>query len=76
MILFSEMDNGNCEHFEAYNYLINDRKFTRDIILKYRLGFCTSGKYEKRIIVPSYDKNGEVNYFVARNYDIGMVACV
>lgn len=69
MIFFSQMDVGNLEHFEAYNYLINDRKLSRDIILKYRLGFCTTGKYEKRIIIPSYDKNGEINYFVARNYD-------
>jgi hypothetical protein len=69
MILFSEMEIGNLEHFEAYNYLINDRMISRDIILKYRLGFCTTGKYEKRIIIPSYDKNGEVNYFVGRNYD-------
>jgi hypothetical protein len=69
MIFFSQMESGNLEHFEAYNYLINDRMISRDIILKYRLGFCTTGKYEKRIIIPSYDKNGEVNYFVGRNYD-------
>jgi hypothetical protein len=69
MILFSQMDATNTEHFEAYNYLINERKITRDIILKYRLGFCTTGKYEKRIIIPSYDKYGEINYFVGRNYD-------
>ena len=71
MIFFSQMDATNQDHFDAYNYLINDRMISRDIILKYRLGFCTTGKYEKRIIIPSYDKNGEINYFVARNYDIG-----
>ena len=70
MVLFSQMDALNTEHFEAYNYLINVRMISRDIILRYRLGFCTNGKYEKRIIIPSYDKNGDVNYFVGRNYDI------
>ena len=69
-IFFSQMDATNIDHFEAYNYLINERMISRDIILKYRLGFCVTGKYEKRIIIPSYDKNGEVNYFVARNYDV------
>jgi len=69
MILFSQMEAGNLEHFEAYNYLINERKISRDIILRYRLGFCTTGKYAKRIIIPSYDANGEVNYFVGRTYD-------
>lgn len=69
MILFSQMETGNLEHFEAYNYLINERKISRDIILKHRLGFCTTGKYAKRIIVPSYDANGVINYFVGRSYD-------
>jgi len=69
MILFSQMDVSNPEHFEAYNYLIFERKIHRDIILKYRLGFCTTGKYAKRIIIPSFDKDGEVNYFVGRSYD-------
>jgi len=69
MILFSQMDGSNPEHFEAYNYLINERKIPRNVILKYRLGFCITGKYKKRIIIPSYDKNGDVNYFVGRSYD-------
>jgi hypothetical protein len=69
MILFSQLESGNLEHFNAYSYLVTERKIMRDIILKYRLGFCTTGKYEKRIIIPSYDKNGEINYFVGRNYD-------
>jgi hypothetical protein len=68
MILFSQMETGNSEHFEAYNYLVNERKISREIILKYRLGFCITGKYAKRIIIPSFDKNGEVNYFVGRYY--------
>lgn len=68
MISFSQMDVTNPEHFEAYNYLVNERKISRDIILRYRLGFCTTGKYAKRIIIPSFDANGEVNYFVGRYY--------
>jgi hypothetical protein len=69
MILFSQMNPENPSHLEAYNYLVFDRKITRDLILKFRLGFCISGKYAKRIIIPSYDMNGNVNYFVARTYE-------
>jgi hypothetical protein len=69
MILFTQMETGNLDHFEAYNYLLNDRKISRDIMLRYRLGFCTEGKYAKRIIIPSYDTKGEINYFVGRTYD-------
>lgn len=68
MISFSQMDITNSEHFEAYNYLVNERKISRDIILRYRLGFCITGKYAKRIIIPSFDSKGEVNYFVGRYY--------
>jgi len=68
MIYFSQMDINNSEHFEAYNYLVNDRKINRDIILKYRLGFCIEGRYGGRIIIPSFDEEGEVNYFVSRSY--------
>lgn len=72
MILFSQMDVSNPEHFEAYNYLVNERKISRDIILNYRLGFCTTGKYAKRIIIPSYDNEGEPNYFVGRYYGLDL----
>ena len=69
MIPFSQMESGNLSHFEAYNYMINDRKVCRDIILKYRLGFCVRGEYMNRVVVPSYDINGNLNYFVTRSYD-------
>lgn len=69
MILFSQMEANNLEHFEAYNYLINVRKISRETILKYRLGFCLKGKYERRIIIPSYDAQGEITYFVGRSYN-------
>ena len=72
MIYFSQMNPHDSDHLEAYNYLITDRQLTRDIILKYRLGFCTTGKYGGRIIVPSFDNFGEVNYFVARAYRKGL----
>ena len=38
------------------------------MILKYNIGFCYSGLYENRIIIPSYDENNELNYFIARSF--------
>ena len=34
----------------------------------WKIGYCDSGEYQKRIIIPSFDKEGYVNYFVARTY--------
>jgi len=36
-------------------------------ILRYSMGFCSSGGYSNRIIIPSYDKDGKLNYFLARD---------
>jgi len=44
------------------------RGFTYSDILNWRVGFCDYGEYENRIIVPSFDADGDLNYFVARNY--------
>ena len=37
-------------------------------IIRYRMGYCESGQYGNRIIVPSYGLHGKLNYFVARAY--------
>jgi len=51
----------------ALNYL-KKRGITNEDIIKYNIGFCNKGPYENRIIIPSYDKRGNLNYFIARAY--------
>ena len=45
---------------------------TRDInktdILKWKMGYCTKGRYKDRVIVPSFDMQGNLNYFIARTF--------
>ena len=53
--------------YPAYNYLRN-RGLTDKDILKYKIGYCTEGKYKNRIIIPSFDDEGYLNFFVARSY--------
>ena len=36
-------------------------------ILRYSIGYCNGGRYSNRIIVPSYDRDGKLNYFLARD---------
>ena len=36
-------------------------------ILRYSIGFCSSNGYANRIIIPSYDAEGKLNYFIARD---------
>lgn len=53
---------------QAYNYL-KSRGISDEIIEKYGIGFCDKGSHKGRIIVPSYDKKGELNYYIARSWD-------
>jgi DNA primase len=36
-------------------------------IVRYSIGYCSSGRYSNRIIIPSYDNDGKLNYFMARD---------
>jgi len=46
------------------------RHLTSNDIRKYGLGYTTEGRFAFRIIVPSYDENGNLNFFSARTYPI------
>ena len=53
---------------QAYNYL-KSRGIGDDLIEKYGIGFCDKGSHAGRIIVPSYDSQDELNYYIARSWD-------
>lgn len=52
---------------QAYNYL-KKRNVSDDIINKYNIGFAYTGEYANRIIIPSYNLENRLNFFVARSY--------
>jgi DNA primase len=52
---------------QAFNYL-QKRNITDLMIQMYNIGFCYTGHYEHRIIIPSYDSENRLNYFIARSY--------
>jgi len=53
---------------QAINYLYN-RGITDYMIEKYQIGFCDSGDHAGRIVIPSYDSKGELNYYIARSWN-------
>ena len=54
------------KHAMAY---LKKRNITECDIIKYNLGYCEKGIYTNRIIIPSYDENGNLNYFTARSFE-------
>lgn len=51
----------------ATKYLL-DRGITKQDIVMWKIGVCLSGEYAGRVVVPSFDTNGDCDYFVARSY--------
>lgn len=52
---------------QAKAYL-NSRGITEEDLLKYNIGYCETGKYANSVIIPSYDKTGNINYFISRSF--------
>ena len=47
---------------------LKKRGITEQDIIRYNLGYCSEGPYMNRIIIPSYDEHGKLNYFVGRDF--------
>lgn len=65
-----KFDGNEIEH-NALNYLIS-RGFTKEMIIKYSLKYTNNDtknkSFKNRIIIPSYDKYGQLNYYTGRDY--------
>ena len=64
----SESNYNDLNYGKAYRYL-RERGITDTIIKEYNIGFTVTGKYHNRIIIPSYDELGDLNYFISRAWD-------
>lgn len=52
----------------ARKYLY-DRGITDNDIMKYNIGYCIAGEFNDRVIIPSYDQNNQLNFYVARSFN-------
>jgi DNA primase len=53
--------------FRKVKYYADNRGITTEDIIRYNIGYCDSGLYNGRIIIPSYDSDNKLNYFIARS---------
>jgi hypothetical protein len=58
----------NTPDYKNAIFYLKNRGVTIFDILKYRIGYCESGQYSGKIIIPSYDEDGQLNYFVSRAF--------
>lgn len=62
-----QINQSSPDYRNAIHYL-KKRGISIYDILKYRIGYCESGEYSGKIVIPSHDANGSLNYFVARAF--------
>ena len=55
------------DYKNAMHYL-EHRGISRNEILRNGIGYCESGRYGGMIIIPSYDSDGNLNFFTGRSY--------
>lgn len=60
--------NNSLEKRQAMAY-VKSRGITESDIIKYNIGYCANGRYRNRVIIPSYNKRGIANYFMARSFE-------
>lgn len=64
---FEDSNSRFIPHIEAMKYLTS-RGITEKIIKKYKIGYTVTGDFAYRIIVPSFDFEEKLNYFIARSW--------
>ena len=60
--------NTSLTSVQARNYL-NSRGIGQSDILRWKLGYCPAGEYAGRVVAPSFNMDGKVNFFVGRTYE-------
>jgi DNA primase len=53
--------------FRKVKLYAQSRGITKEDIIRYNIGYCDSGLYSGRIIIPSYTNDNRLNYFIARS---------
>ena len=66
---YKPLFNKKKDHYARFplNYL-RGRGISRSDVLYWKIGYCADGDYKDRIIIPSFDLDGDVNYFIARSF--------
>ena len=67
-ISLSEEPKGFNPEYKHAMYYLTQRGITEKDIIKYNIGYCKEGLYSRRVIIPSYNSDGSLNYFVSRSY--------
>jgi len=55
-------------HQLAYDYAVKTRRLSFNQLIEHKIGYTEVGAYRNRIIIPSFNDYGNINYFEARTF--------
>jgi hypothetical protein len=64
---FSTSTPYHTNHNDAAKY-VKTRGLTNQMLDRFEVGYTCDGRRRDRIIIPSYDINGDLNYYIARSW--------
>ena len=68
-VLLAESAGINDPDIKACRKYVEKRGITRDKMWYFKLGAVSTGSLRRRVIIPSFDDEGYLNYFTARSID-------
>ena len=69
-VSLTETPKGINPLYKKVKHYLKVRGITESDVIRYNMGYCQKGLYAGRVIIPSYDSNNKLNYFIARSvYD-------
>jgi len=68
---YISLSTGNLNDITARHALayLKKRHINKYDILKYNIGYCKDGLYANMVIIPTYNEDGQLNYFTARSFE-------
>jgi len=68
---YISLSTGNLNDITARHALayLKKRHIIKYDILKYNIGYCKDGLYANMVIIPTYNEDGQLNYFTARSFE-------
>lgn len=54
--------------YKNAKWYLKQRGVILEDIVRYNIGYCEAGEYEYHVIIPSYDADGKLNFFIGRRY--------
>lgn len=66
-VSLNNVSNTKNPFYKRALYYCKKRGLSKEEIIRYKIGYCETGDFANRIIIPSYDSNNKLNFYCGRD---------